>query len=208
MSTWRIDFAKSTVNPASIQRQSITRHKNCGSVGIHSANGGLGAHGDGWNRCVHFRSKSHGHCGPTSRRQRSQQCAYRAVGASAGVRRTRRRRARYLTHRIGLRGVEIDLQRFDELVAADRIDEALTLASGELPLRSRGSRWRLRAGDHAGPAGLGDEPADVWMLLYDRCRRVCLLVTRSCGGLPTGGAWAYLGRWWHEDLCARRDSRK
>jgi hypothetical protein len=44
---------------------------------------------------------------------------YRAVGASAGVRRTRRRRARYLTHRIGLRGVEIDLQRFDELVAAD-----------------------------------------------------------------------------------------
>jgi hypothetical protein len=119
MSTWRIDFAKSTVNPASIQRQSITRHKNCGSVGIHSANGGLGAHGDGWNRCVHFRSEIAWSLWPDVPTPALATVCYRAVGASAGVRRTRRRRARYLTHRIGLRGVEIDLQRFDELVAAD-----------------------------------------------------------------------------------------
>src|SRR5882757_1670501 len=49
-------------------------------------------------------------------------------------------------NRIGLRGVEIDLHRFDELVAADRIDEALAVASGEL-LAGLNDEWAILARD-------------------------------------------------------------
>jgi DNA-binding SARP family transcriptional activator len=47
-------------------------------------------------------------------------------------------------HRIGLRNVEVDLARFDELVADDRLDEALAMSSGEL-LAGLDDEWAVLA---------------------------------------------------------------
>src|SRR5205823_2565059 len=47
-------------------------------------------------------------------------------------------------HRIGLRNVEVDLARFDELVADDRLDEALAVSSGDL-LAGLDDEWAVLA---------------------------------------------------------------
>jgi DNA-binding SARP family transcriptional activator len=118
-------------------------------------------------------------------------------------------------NQIGLRGVEIDLQPFDELVEADRIDEALALASGEL-LAGLNDEWAILARDshrHRVIALLTDcsdqAAADgEAVLAITRARQAaamnpltcgcccttvaaeCVLVTRSCGvplrGLDSG----------------------
>ncbi|MBB5160418.1 AAA family ATPase [Mycobacterium sp. AZCC_0083] len=49
-------------------------------------------------------------------------------------------------NRIGLRSVEVDVARFDELVTEDRLDEALAMPSGEL-LAGLDDEWALLARD-------------------------------------------------------------